>query len=219
MSRYRVSANLIWDVEADTTEESRRAVAQTLKQIVESAKSIIHIKGSGFSINKLADKKQQQTSRLAEFSPKEVLDRLTAGNKVFAVDDKTYEVKSNSHRMKCFARSLQCVFCGIEGVKMVLEFSTNSHRPHFNLYAIEDGEEVLMTKDHILPKSNGGKDAHDNYQTACSPCNFLRGADEFTREEILYLRGLHNQHHRKPDWGKMLKKEQSKLRSSRQMAS
>ena len=45
-----------------------------------------------------------------------------------------------------------------------------------NLYAIdENGKEVLMTKDHILPKSKGGKDEIDNYQTMCIRCNEAKG--------------------------------------------
>jgi 5-methylcytosine-specific restriction endonuclease McrA len=33
------------------------------------------------------------------------------------------------------------------------------------------GEEVLLTKDHIKPKSLGGKNHHSNYQTMCVDCN------------------------------------------------
>ena len=32
-----------------------------------------------------------------------------------------------------------------------------------------------MTKDHILPKSKGGKDEIDNYQTMCIRCNKAKG--------------------------------------------
>jgi hypothetical protein len=52
---------------------------------------------------------------------------------------------------------------------------------HFNLYAIDDvGDEVLMTKDHIIPKrrgnrSDGGPDHISNYQTMCKPCNEAKG--------------------------------------------
>ena len=43
---------------------------------------------------------------------------------------------------------------------------------HFNLYAINDsGDEVLMTKDHIIPKSKGGKNHLSNYQPMCCYCN------------------------------------------------
>jgi 5-methylcytosine-specific restriction endonuclease McrA len=43
---------------------------------------------------------------------------------------------------------------------------------HLNLYAVtETGERVLMTKDHIVPRSRGGANQHENYQTMCIICN------------------------------------------------
>ena len=54
---------------------------------------------------------------------------------------------------------------------------------HFNLYALDaDGNEVLMTKDHIVPKSKGGEDKGINYQTMCYPCNYVKG-DSVVGEE------------------------------------
>lgn len=46
---------------------------------------------------------------------------------------------------------------------------------HFDLYGIdESGEEVLMTIDHILAKSNGGKDHVSNFAPLCKICNELK---------------------------------------------
>lgn len=39
----------------------------------------------------------------------------------------------------------------------------------------ENGKEVLMTKDHIIPKSKGGADDISNYQTMCERCNEAKG--------------------------------------------
>ena len=39
----------------------------------------------------------------------------------------------------------------------------------------DNGQEVLITKDHIIPKSKGGKDKLDNYQTMCVRCNKRKG--------------------------------------------
>lgn len=93
-------------------------------------------------------------------------------------------VNTRSDRYELFAtKGVKCVSCGIEGSFFALERSTKCNhdrhqknrqqrRPHFNLYAVrEDGQEVLMTKDHILPKSKGGKDRLENYQTMCKVCN------------------------------------------------
>jgi len=72
-----------------------------------------------------------------------------------------------------------CVKCGCVGVVMRLEKlehpdpRTPPNRAHFNLYTA-DG--VLLTKDHILARSKGGKNELENYQTMCAPCNLKKGA-------------------------------------------
>lgn len=83
----------------------------------------------------------------------------------------------HSDRYKCFKLSgIKCVKCGLEGKYFCLERNHGSNRSHFNLYAVaNDGKEILMTKDHIIPKSLGGKDAISNYQTMCALCNVAKG--------------------------------------------
>jgi len=39
------------------------------------------------------------------------------------------------------------------------------------------GHEVLMTKDHIIPKSKGGKNTLKKYQTMCTHCNCRKGSN------------------------------------------
>ena len=47
---------------------------------------------------------------------------------------------------------------------------------HFNLYGINKNyEEILFTKDHIIPKSKGGDNKISNYQTMCYNCNYKKG--------------------------------------------
>lgn len=103
-------------------------------------------------------------------------------------------IKMGSERYYTFEKSLKCCFCGVKGVF----FAKERHvRPdgtplqngafHLNLYAIdENGNEVLMTKDHIIPKARGGKNRLSNYQTACAVCNEEKRAtkDEKYRETI-----------------------------------
>jgi 5-methylcytosine-specific restriction endonuclease McrA len=86
----------------------------------------------------------------------------------------------NSDRYHTFAeKGLKCVCCGIEGKYFVKERNIDGEKYHFNLYAVnKNGEEVLMTKDHIIPKSKGGKDEISNYQTMCTKCNGQKGNKE-----------------------------------------
>jgi len=70
-----------------------------------------------------------------------------------------------------------CVTCGVEGAYFALEQCNGvaTDRAHFNLYALNaDNKEVLMTKDHIIPRSKGGKDNLSNLQPMCSVCNLIK---------------------------------------------
>jgi len=92
-----------------------------------------------------------------------------------------YEVWMTSLRYQVFAtKGTKCIACGLEGNFFALERHPNkqinaSDRPHFNLYGFnDDGEEVLITKDHIIPRSKGGSDKLENLQTMCYSCNWLK---------------------------------------------
>jgi 5-methylcytosine-specific restriction endonuclease McrA len=85
-------------------------------------------------------------------------------------------INMESTRYQVFKRNRKCVFCGVEGVFMALEQDQGSSKraqsPHFNLYTIDNR---LMTQDHIIPLSKGGKDNLNNLQTACLKCNNKKG--------------------------------------------
>ena len=89
------------------------------------------------------------------------------------IGNDSYRVKLNSVRYKVFRRSLTCVKCGIRGTKFLLQKDKCElvGSAHFNLYAVENGKDVLMTKHHIVPSSKGGSDELDNLQTMCVTCN------------------------------------------------
>lgn len=98
---------------------------------------------------------------------------------VSRISFKGKSIKIASHRYQTFLNSgIACVTCGLEGTFFGVEaFPDNKDNGpyHMNLYAIKDGAEVLMTKDHIVPKSKGGKNSLNNYQTMCSVCNVEKG--------------------------------------------
>ncbi|WP_437261254.1 HNH endonuclease [Bacillus thuringiensis] len=82
-------------------------------------------------------------------------------------------IKMNSQRYECFdKKGTKCVTCGIEGKFFAKERHKENKVFHFNLYAVDkSGNEVLMTKDHIIAKSKGGANHISNYQTMCTRCN------------------------------------------------
>lgn len=89
------------------------------------------------------------------------------------------KIKGNSQRFQTFfTKGLKCACCGIEGKYFGKEKGFNAARYHLNLYALdESGNEVLMTKDHIVPRSKGGASELYNYQTMCVKCNIAKGSN------------------------------------------
>ena len=83
------------------------------------------------------------------------------------------KIKGNSQRFQTFfTKGLKCACCGIEGKYFGKDKTFSDVRYHLNLYALdESGNEVLMTKDHIIPRSKGGANHISNYQTMCERCN------------------------------------------------
>jgi 5-methylcytosine-specific restriction endonuclease McrA len=59
-----------------------------------------------------------------------------------------------------------------------------------DLYGEEDGRLVLMTKDHIIPRSKNGTNEDSNYQCLCAICNNLKSHYFLTAEDIRKLREL-----------------------------
>ena len=88
---------------------------------------------------------------------------------------KTITIPMGSHRYQLFAvKGIRCVQCGIEGSYFAIErgVKDNPSKFHLNLYGKdENGNEVMITKDHILPRSKGGENKLSNYQPMCFRCN------------------------------------------------
>lgn len=95
-----------------------------------------------------------------------------------------YPVKVYSQRYELFYKNIKCVKCGLEANCYILEKAPTAKRWHFNLYYKDGNKEVLFTKDHILPKSRGGNDYLENYQTMCEPCN-IQKSNNLTLEQVI----------------------------------
>ena len=90
------------------------------------------------------------------------------------------------HHLK--GQPILCHFCGCQADRWVSEKGRKDHLGHpvLNLFATNrDGQVVLMTRDHIIPKSLGGIDAVANLRPACGPCNEQR-SNEVSPEVIRF---------------------------------
>lgn len=94
---------------------------------------------------------------------------------VARMDLATYDV--SLRRMQCFAvKGAQCVACDTIGTEIRLEKWPNGGGIHLDLFGPnKNGDMILMTIDHIIPKSKGGPNSLDNYQPMCYRCNQKKG--------------------------------------------
>lgn len=125
------------------------------------------------------------------------------GHKKSRINLEGYDVKTGTPKLRCFQRSLSCARCRRAGTLFVLEYHENNVprgincyvvdcmlcnmliqkdreeqriQPLLNLYHVDRrGRLVLMTMDHILPRSRGGGNDMDNLQTMCRECNTWKG--------------------------------------------
>jgi len=149
--------------------------------------------------------------RVGKYSVDETLARLsivsfkdyTSELRYLNVDG--YKVKRHSKRYQLFRQSTACCNCKIKGEFFALETTDqiihrancNNHPIlyHFNLYAIKDGKEILMTKDHILPISRGGTDNINNLQVMCQDCNVSKNSTlppDFHVKECCHFMKIHS---------------------------
>ena len=121
----------------------------------------------------------------------EILKLIRTCKNTFVLNGDT--MNSHSLRYYLFQSNTNCVVCGL-GTKPTHKkyFAKERHdtnlneKYHLNLYIYDEETEIeyLMTKDHIIPKSKGGKDDISNMQTMCICCNTKKGNKEISNEEL-----------------------------------
>ncbi|MDQ3230996.1 MAG: HNH endonuclease [Pseudobdellovibrionaceae bacterium] len=81
-------------------------------------------------------------------------------------------INMTSLKLQTFKENgIRCNICGCKGTYFAKEKYPAEPYFHLNLYAMKNGQEVLMTKDHIVPLTKGGRDRLNNFQTLCIDCN------------------------------------------------
>ena len=102
--------------------------------------------------------------------PREIDGHLVEHPKIFK--------KGLSPRLRMFMDGqIKCVCCGTEGNHFYFERHKNDLVSTFkiNLYGWKFDQEVMMTWDHIIPRSLGGSNTLANSQCMCEHCNRDKG--------------------------------------------
>lgn len=110
------------------------------------------------------------------------------------IDGKTQKINLGVNRLHVFLNSTKCACCGLEGTFFLLQQlpkEIDGGTAHFNMYALEDNQMVLMTVDHVLAKNNGGLDNISNMQTMCEVCNQLKSDLDVPKSVVLEARDIY----------------------------
>jgi 5-methylcytosine-specific restriction endonuclease McrA len=192
MTKYRATATVVWDFDSELPQEQALEHAKAQIEGLPPQQGMADLR-TAVRLDKLKEKVQKV--KLGEFEIADVMPYITKDDskREYEYDGVKHAVKMNSHRYFLFRECMKCVACGLKGTKMLLEHHPADKSPHFNLYGVEDGKLILLTKDHIHAKSCGGEDRHSNYQTMCIVCNNLKGHANLTLDAIAELRTLYNE--------------------------
>jgi hypothetical protein len=121
--------------------------------------------------------------RLTKLSIDEVFSAIKENRElVFAGRPMQYSVRVLTY----FAHGVDCICkgCTVKGAYFAVERQINRKTGlpntlsyHLNFYGLnEDGEEIMMTSDHKMPKSQGGSlNGLHNRQPMCTICNCEKG--------------------------------------------
>ena len=118
--------------------------------------------------------------RLRTMSLAEGIEYISGGQRERRIGKYIVEnvAKGSATRLKLFAAGhTTCVACGLKGEHFHIERHKNDKVMPFsvNLYGWKGDREVMLTWDHILPKSLGGSDRIENGQCMCADCNRAKG--------------------------------------------
>jgi 5-methylcytosine-specific restriction endonuclease McrA len=87
------------------------------------------------------------------------------------------KVGFSSNRIQTYLiHGVSCVDCGVQGTHFAVERKHPYEGWHLNLYGIKGRKrnEVMITSDHVVPKSKGGADDLSNRQPMCFNCNIRK---------------------------------------------
>lgn len=141
---------------------------------------------------------EQQSELICEVDLESIFadTRLAFGTdtfKVYNFGGVPYDVNIGNNKYQVFdVANRRCQCCGIIGNRMFLgRYEENGETGYnFRLFAEtkdrpdHESHMILMTKDHIIEKKNGGGDEFANLQCLCVLCNNMKAVMGLTVEQI-----------------------------------
>lgn len=78
-------------------------------------------------------------------------------------------------------KGYSCHYCNLEGTFVIVWIDdADDHSVHTDLFTFDENNRlVMMTIDHIIPKSKGGTKSLSNLITACQTCNNHKGDADY----------------------------------------
>jgi 5-methylcytosine-specific restriction endonuclease McrA len=97
-------------------------------------------------------------------------------------------ISSSRSKPRCFIKD--CMLCSLPQFYKNSRIEGQLDTPHLNMFSISKSGAslILMTRDHIIPRSKGGLDKIENLQTMCQFCNRDKGSLSFSE----FLKSKHN---------------------------
>ena len=108
------------------------------------------------------------------YTIEEILSKVSCSKKKILLDDDLMNFSSN--RLRLFkAKGTACICCGLKAKFFAKERHENSTYFSLNLYGVDkNSREILMTRDHWIPRSKHGRDVISNLQPMCQRCNSVK---------------------------------------------
>lgn len=219
LNSYKTVVTITWEFTNKLSQaKAKKFAADNLAKILDDQPIGDNYERFNVQLDLVKLKKKKSPIKLAEYPYEEILSLLNTNEKSiqFKVKKKTYQVRLSSDRYDLFKKTNVCASCGITGNKFILMSNIDSidrNICHLDLYGEESGRLVLMTKDHIIPKSKGGKNEESNYQCLCTYCNNLKSHFHLPLEALKELRELYRNKEKLPpgQLKKLIKKTREEL--------